>query len=57
MREAGEHGSIVTLLCDDGARYQDTYYDNGWVEGEGVEIDPWIDARDEWAETGWWREP
>ncbi|MCE9904734.1 PLP-dependent cysteine synthase family protein [Hafnia paralvei] len=31
MRERGEKGSIVTLLCDSGERYLETYYDAGWV--------------------------
>ena len=31
MRERGEKGSIVTLLCDSGERYLETYYVAGWV--------------------------
>ncbi|MSE47744.1 pyridoxal-phosphate dependent enzyme, partial [Escherichia coli] len=31
MREAGETGSLVTLLCDSGERYLDTYYHAEWV--------------------------
>lgn len=31
MRERGEAGSIVTLLCDSGERYLDTYYHPAWV--------------------------
>lgn len=31
MAAAGEAGSIVTLLCDSGARYASTYYDEGWL--------------------------
>lgn len=31
MREAGREGSIVTLLCDSGERYLDTYYNPDWV--------------------------
>ncbi|RKF16284.1 PLP-dependent cysteine synthase family protein [Roseovarius spongiae] len=31
MMERGERGSIVTLLCDGGERYLDTYYDPAWV--------------------------
>lgn len=31
MRERGETGSIVTLLCDRGDRYGDTYYNQKWV--------------------------
>ncbi len=31
MIKAGREGSIVTLLCDSGDRYLDTYYNPGWV--------------------------
>ena len=32
MREAGETGSIVTLICDSGERYLDTHYNAEWIE-------------------------
>lgn len=32
MREHGEHGSILSLLCDAGERYLPTYCDEAWVE-------------------------
>ena len=32
MRERGERGSILSLLCDAGERYLPTYFDNAWVE-------------------------
>ena len=31
MRQNGETGSIVTLLCDSGERYGSTYYDAAWM--------------------------
>ncbi|MCP4188841.1 MAG: PLP-dependent cysteine synthase family protein [Gammaproteobacteria bacterium] len=31
MQEKGQAGSIVTLMCDSGERYLDTYYDQDWV--------------------------
>ena len=31
MRQRGETGSIVTLLCDTGERYGSTYYDPDWL--------------------------
>ena len=31
MRDEGRTGSIVTLLCDSGERYLDTYYNPAWV--------------------------
>lgn len=32
MKQRGEQGSIVTLLCDSGDRYLDTYYNADWVK-------------------------
>ena len=31
MVQAGQKGSIVTLLCDSGDRYLETYHDPNWV--------------------------
>ncbi|SEG50805.1 PLP-dependent cysteine synthase family protein [Oceanospirillum linum] len=37
MVELGEEGSVVTLMCDSGERYPDTYYNPEWVaENIGV---------------------
>jgi len=32
MRETGQQGSILSLLCDAGERYLDTYYNDAWVQ-------------------------
>jgi cysteine synthase A len=32
MQQAGETGAIVSLICDSGERYLNTYYDKNWVE-------------------------
>ena len=37
MKAAGRHGSIVTLICDSGDRYADTYYDDAWLAETGLE--------------------
>lgn len=38
MRERGERGSVVTLLCDPGERYLDRYYDDQWLAT--ADLDP-----------------
>lgn len=38
MREAGEQGSVLSLICDAGERYLPTYFDAGWVEKNFGEI-------------------
>ena len=44
---AGETGSIVTLLCDDGQRYQCTYFDDTWLADAGFDLAPYSAALDE----------
>ncbi|GAA4620909.1 PLP-dependent cysteine synthase family protein [Saccharopolyspora hordei] len=38
MVAAGRRGSIVTLLCDGGERYANTYYDDEWVAARGLDL-------------------
>lgn len=40
MQARGERGSIVTLLCDGGDRYLDTYYNAEWVKENIGDISP-----------------
>ncbi len=35
MKAKGESGAVVTLICDGGERYLDTYYDDAWVAAHG----------------------
>ncbi len=47
MARAGETGSIVTLLCDRGDRYEGTYYDEAWVRAQGLRPELWRGRIDE----------
>jgi cysteine synthase A len=49
-------GSIVSLLCDSGDRYLHTYYDDGWVEKMGFDIQPYLHQLDRFFQTGEWFE-
>ncbi|GAA0418384.1 cysteine synthase [Acrocarpospora corrugata] len=40
MRAAGEHGSVVTLICDGGERYRGTYGSDDWLAGRRIDIAP-----------------
>jgi cysteine synthase len=40
MRESGEQGSVVTLICDGGERYRGTYGDDTWLAERGLDIAP-----------------
>ena len=35
MLSRGERGSVVTLICDGGDRYAETYYDDEWLRDQG----------------------
>ena len=52
MLRAGEAGSVVTMICDPGERYLDTYYDRGWLEDEGLELEPYIAQLESFATSG-----
>ena len=57
MRDTSCPGSIVTLLCDGGDRYADTYYDDGWLASHDLHIEPYLDTLERFAATGAWSEP
>jgi cysteine synthase A len=54
MVARGEQGSVVTLLCDGGARYAHTYYDDDWVAARGWQLEPYRVCLDELAATARW---
>ena len=43
MAAKGETGSIVTLICDTGLRYEDTCYDPDWLKANGLDVIPHLD--------------
>jgi cysteine synthase A len=57
MRSEGRAGSVVTLLCDGGERYASTYYDDGWLAAQGLDLTPYERTLDLFYETGTWTEP
>ena len=38
MRARGERGSIVSLLCDRGERYEQTLFDRDWLAARGIDL-------------------
>ena len=57
MHEAGQAGSVVTLLCDGGERYATTYYDDEWLAAQGLDITPYAKTLETFYDTGTWSEP
>ncbi|MET0766950.1 MAG: PLP-dependent cysteine synthase family protein, partial [Aeromicrobium sp.] len=52
MRADGDEGSVVTLLCDGGERYEHTYYDDDWLAAKGLDIAPYTAALEQFSSTG-----
>jgi cysteine synthase A len=40
MKAEGLTGSLVSLICDGGERYGNTYYDDGWIAAQGFDLAP-----------------
>ena len=57
MRARGECGSIVSLLCDRGERYEQTLFDRDWLRARGIEPLTWTAALAASLHTGAWVEP
>ncbi|MDA0147899.1 PLP-dependent cysteine synthase family protein [Vibrio sp. LaRot3] len=52
MKKRGETGSIVTLLCDSGERYLDTYYNPEWVAQNIGDLQPYMAKLEAFEATG-----
>jgi cysteine synthase A len=52
MLAAGEHGSVVTLICDGGERYARTYGSDAWLDAQGIDIQPYQEALTGFLSTG-----
>jgi cysteine synthase A len=47
-------GSIVTLMCDSGARYTTTYDDDAWLAEQGIGIGPYLPVVERaWDDKVW----
>jgi len=52
MHEAGERGSIATILCDSGERYGHSYYNDEWMRSHGFEVGTAVEGIAACAERG-----
>ena len=55
MLDQGTAGSLVTLFCDSGDRYAETYYSDAWLAAQGLAIAPYVAQIDRFLDTGEWR--
>lgn len=52
MKRRGEQGSIVTLLCDSGERYLDTYYNSEWVKNNIGDLSKYLHKLETFSAAG-----
>ena len=52
MAQAGECGSIVSILCDHGDRYRSSYFDDAWLVAHDLDTAPWEARMEQFFDTG-----
>jgi cysteine synthase len=56
MARNGEAGSVVTLICDSGERYLQTYYNASWLAQREIDLRPWRRQLADFYDSGAWRQ-
>jgi cysteine synthase A len=54
MLKDQQSGSLVTMICDPGERYQDSYFNPQWLSEQKLDIQPYIKQLEQFATTGVW---
>jgi len=52
MNKKGSQGSLVSMICDSGERYIDSYYNNDWIQSKGFDIEPYTKQLETFISTG-----
>jgi cysteine synthase A len=52
LNAAGESGSVVSMLCDGGERYLDSYYNDAWLKQRGFDLSPYRTQLDNFYVSG-----
>ncbi len=53
----GREASLVTMLCDTGDRYLNTFYNDDWLAEKGFVLEPWLDCLDHLYAKGRLKQP
>ena len=56
MLQRRERGSIVTLICDSGERYANTYYNDDWLADQGLDLAPHTAVLERFLAEGIWED-
>ncbi len=52
MQANGEQGSVVSMICDGGERYLDTYHNDDWLAEQGYDITPYSEQLARFYQAG-----
>jgi len=52
LNAAGASGSVVSMLCDGGERYLDSYYNDEWLKQKGFDLEPYLTQLDNFYASG-----
>ena len=52
LNAAGASGSVVSMLCDGGERYLDSYYNDKWLKQKGFDLKPYRARLDNFYASG-----
>lgn len=54
MHQRRQSGAIVAIICDDGARYRENYYNPEWIRTQGLEYGLQLKRLETYWKTGHW---
>ena len=57
MVAAGAGGSVVTLICDSGERYADTYFDDRWLAAHDLAPNGYTEVLTDFERSCTWPAP
>lgn len=52
LNSQNQEASVVSMICDGGERYLDTYYSDKWLDENGFNIQPYFEQLEEFYKTG-----
>ncbi|EBU8131934.1 cysteine synthase, partial [Salmonella enterica subsp. enterica serovar Java] len=52
MRQSGESGAVVSLICDSGERYVNTYHSDAWLAAQGLDTRVFEEAFEAFLDGG-----
>ncbi|MEM7356168.1 MAG: PLP-dependent cysteine synthase family protein [Acidobacteriota bacterium] len=54
LKAGGQPASVVSMICDGGERYYDTYYNDAWLDARGFDLRPYAEQLDAFFDQGEW---